>query len=153
MSQLKNYFIHYYIETFFCLAITFLILFSLFFFSSDILLYLLFPYSIFLFVSSSDNFCIYLLVALLIFFYHFHNNLLLCLVSLLGFFDNRLNQHSHSFLYIITFFLESTPFINQGGTIYYANCINFAHIPKINSASTSLNINNSNIIKAHSFLH
>ena len=31
--------------------------------------------------------------------------------------------------------------------MHYANCNIFAHIPKMNSVSTSFNINNNNIIK------
>ena len=38
-------------------------------------------------------------------------------------------------------------------SIHYFNCIIFAHIPKMNSLSIYFNINNSNIIKTHSFLH
>ena len=77
--------------------------FILFFFSSDILRYLLFPYSFFFFnfFLLQICFCIYLLPVFLISLYHFHNNPLLYLVSRLSFFDNRLNKHSNSFLYII----------------------------------------------------
>ena len=46
------------------------------------------------------SFCIYLLPALLITLCYFYSNLLLYLVSNLCFFDNKLNQCSHSFLYI-----------------------------------------------------
>ena len=45
-------------------------------------------------------FCIYLLPVFLISLCHFHNNPLLYLVSRLSFFDNMLNKHSNSFLYI-----------------------------------------------------
>ena len=50
-------------------------------------------------------------------------------------------------------FLQNTSFISQIRTIHYVNCIIFTHIPKMNSVCISFNINNSNIIKTHSFLH
>ena len=49
--------------------------------------------------------------------------------------------------------LRNTPFISQVRTIHCINCIIFAHIPKANSVSIPLHINNSNIIKTHTFLH
>ena len=42
-----------------------------------------------------------------------------------------------------------TPFLS----IKLEPFIIFAHIPEMNSVTTLLNINNSNIIKTHSFLH
>ena len=39
------------------------------------------------------------------------------------------------------------------GITHYANCIIFAHIPKMNSVSTSFEIKYSKIIQTHSFLH
>ena len=96
-SQLKNYFIYYYIATFLVFV----------FFSSDILWYLFFRYSHFLFFSSSDKFLYLSLACTLNFFYHFHNNLLRCLVLRLSFFDNKLNQHIHSFLYVIKKFYKT----------------------------------------------
>ena len=86
----------------FCLAIIFSRSFSLCFFSSDILQYLFFPYSLFfIFFLLQISSCIYLFRASLISLYHFHKNILLYLVSCLCFFDIKLNQHSHSFLCII----------------------------------------------------
>ena len=86
----------------------------------------------------------------LIFLYHFHNNLLLFLVSRLCFSDNKSN---HSFLYIIKKIKKHFFSLSQIRIVHYANCIIFAHISKANSVSTSFHINNSNIIKTHSFLH
>ena len=43
--------------------------------------------------------------------------------------------------------------MNQIRFFHYVDCIIFAHIEKMNSVSTSFNINNRNIIKSHSFLH
>ena len=43
------------------------------------------------------SFYIYLLLIVLISVYHSHTNLLLYLVSRLGFFDNKLNRHIHLF--------------------------------------------------------
>ena len=91
-SQLKNYFIHYYIETLLPRDI-FLMFFSFCFFSSDILWYL-FHILFFYFFLHQISFLIYLWLALLIFLYHFHNNLFLYLVSYLCFFDNKSNQWS-----------------------------------------------------------
>ena len=107
-SQSKNYFILYYTETFLPRNNVFniLLIFASFLqtyysiYSSHILFIYLFLLQI--------SFCIYLLLALLIFFNHFHNNLLLYLVSHLCFFDNKLNQQSHSFLYIIKIFYKSS---------------------------------------------
>ena len=104
--------------------------------------------SFFFFFLLQISFCVYLSHALLIFLYNFYNNLLLYLISRLCFFDNKSNQRSftHPFLYII-----KTPFISQIRAIHYVNCMIFSHIPKMNSVSTSFNINNTNIIKTHSF--
>ena len=95
----KLFFIHYYIETFLPCDSFFWYSFSICFFSSDILRYLFFPYSLLLFLSSSDKFIyiyiyiyIYILLTFLISLYHIHNNLLLYLVSRFCFFDNKLNQ-------------------------------------------------------------
>ena len=96
----KNYFIHYYIETFlprdnfFDILLVFVSFLQTYYniYSSHIL---------FLFFSSLDKILYLSLACSLNLLYHFHNNLLLYLVSRLGFFDNRLNKHSHSFLYII----------------------------------------------------
>ena len=96
-SQLKIYFICYYIETFLPHDNFFDILLIFVFFlqtyrdicSSHILSF----YFFFLQIS----FCIYLLLAFIMSLYHFYNNLLLYLVSRLGFFDNKLNQRIHSF--------------------------------------------------------
>ena len=103
-SHLKKLFIHYYIETFLSRDNFFWYSFSLSLFSSDILWYLFFPYSLFLFFSSSDL----PLACSLNFSWSFHNNFLLYLVSRLCFFDNKSIQRScsqwnftHSFLYII----------------------------------------------------
>ena len=138
----KNYFIHYYIETFlprdnfFDILLVFVSFLQTYYdiYSSHIL---------FLFFSSLDKILYLSLACSLNLFYHFHNNLLLYLVSCLGFFDNKLNQHFqwnciHSFLYVIKK-LQNTDFINQIRTIHYFNYIIFAHIPKTNSVSTSLN--------------
>ena len=124
-----------------------------FFFSSDILWYLFFPYPLFLFFSSTDKFVYLFLACSPKVFWSFHNNLLLYLVSRLCFFDNNLNQHSRSFLYITKIYLSNTPFINQVRTIRYINCFIFSQILKMNSVCISFNINNRNIIKARSFLH
>ena len=93
---------------------------------------------------------IYLWHAFSIFLYHFHNKLLLYLVSRFCFSDNK---SSHSIFIYNKKKLQNTFFINQIRIVYYANCIIFALIPKVNFVSTSLNINNSNIMKTYSFLH
>ena len=141
---------HYYIETFLPRDNFFDILLVFFFLQTNYGMYSSHNLS-FCFFLLQISFCIYLLLAVLIFFYHFHNNILLYLVSLLGFFDNRLNQHSRVFLCIIKNVIKY-PFYESSQN-HYVNCIIFAPIPKINSVSTSLNINNSNIIKTHSFFH
>ena len=97
-SQLKNYFIHYYIETF-LLRSNFFDILLVFVSFLQTLQYLFFPYSLLLFFSSSDKFLYLSLACSLNLFYHFHNNLLLYLILCLGFFYNKLNQHSHPFLY------------------------------------------------------
>ena len=95
-SQLKNYFIHYYIETFLPRDNFFAILLVLGFFLQTYCSICFFHILFFYFFLLQINFCIYLLLALLIFLYHFHNNLLLYLVSRLCFFDNKLIQRSCS---------------------------------------------------------
>ena len=105
-SQLKNHFVYYFIETFLPLDNFFdilLIFFSFFqtyynIYSSNILFFYFFLLQI--------SFCIYLLLAPLISLYHFHNNFLLYSVSRLCFFDNNLNQHTYSLLYIIKKFIK-----------------------------------------------
>ena len=102
-------------------------------------------------------FCIYLSPAPWISLYYFYNNILLYLVSHVCFVGNRLNQYSHSFFIYnkknLYKTIMSVLFINQIRTICYVNCIIFTDIPKTNSVGISFNINNSNIIKSHSFLH
>ena len=114
-SQLKNYFIHYYIETFLPRDNFFAILLVLGFFLQTYCSICFFHILFFYFFLLQINFCIYLLLALLIFLYHFHYNLLLYLVSHICFFDNKLNQRNciqrsctHSFLYIIKKSLKAT---------------------------------------------
>ena len=141
-SQSKNYFILYYTETFllrnnvFNILLMFVSFLQTYYsiYSSHILFIYLFLLQI--------SFCIYLLLALLIFFNHFHNNLLLYLVWHLCFFDYKLNQQSHSFLYIIKKF-------------YKSSILSAKLEPSIlfNSVSIYFNISNSNINKTHSFLH
>ena len=95
----KNYFIHYYIETFlprdnfFDILLVFVSFLQTYYdiYSSHIL---------FLFFSSLDKILYLSLACSLNLFYHFHNNLLLYLVSRLGFFDNKLKSaHSLVFIY------------------------------------------------------
>ena len=96
----KNYFIHYYIETFFVLQYFFdiLLVFASFLQTYyDIHCSHIFFFSFFILQISCY---IYLLPAPLISLYYFYSNLLLYLVSNLCFFNNRLNQGSHPFLYI-----------------------------------------------------
>ena len=123
--QLKNYFIHYYIETFLRHNNFFDILLVFVSFLRTYCEICFFHILSFYFYLLQISFCIYLLLALLISLYQFHNNLLLYLVSRLGFIR----------------------------IVHYVNCIIFGHILKINSVSTSFNINNSNTIKTHNFLH
>ena len=133
--------------------------FSLCFSSSDILWYLCLPYFLFSFFFLQISFCIYPLLALLIFLYHFHNSFLLYLVAHLCFFwiisffirVALIGIAFTHFLHIIKK-LSNTFFVDKIRIVHYANCIIFAHISKVNSVSTSFNINNSNIIK-NSFLH
>ena len=96
--QLKNYFIHYYIETFLPRNNFFDILLVFVFFLQtyyDTYSSRIFFFSFFLLQIS---FCIYFLPALLASLYYFYSNLLLYLVLCFGFFDNKLNQRSHSFI-------------------------------------------------------
>ena len=98
--QLKNYFIYYYIETFLSCNNFFDILLVFVFFLQtyyDTYSSRIFFFSFFLLEIS---FCIYFLPAFLASLYYFYSNLLLYLVLCFGFFDNKLNQQSHSFLYI-----------------------------------------------------
>ena len=99
-SQLKNYFIYYYIATFLPHDNFFDILLVFVFFSSDILWYLFFLYSI-LFFSSSDKFLYLSLACPLNLFLLFHNNSLLYFVSRLCFFDNKLIQRSCIYSFLI----------------------------------------------------
>ena len=97
---LKNYFIHCYVETFLPCDIFFdILLVSVSFlqtyydaYSSHILSFYFFLLQI--------SFFTYLSLVLLISLYYFYINLLLYLVLRFAFFDNKLNQWSHSFLYI-----------------------------------------------------
>ena len=88
-SQLKNYFIHYYIETFYPRDNFFDIL-QVFVFFTQANYGICFFHILFLFFIFQISFYIYLLLALLIFLYYDHNNLLLYLVSRLCFFDNKI---------------------------------------------------------------
>ena len=74
------------------------------------LLYLFFPYSLFIFFSSSDN-SLYLFFALsvLIILCYFHDDPLPCLKSLLCFFDNKL---FHSFFIYDEKKLYKAPFLS-----------------------------------------
>ena len=58
----------------------------------------------FYFFLLQKSFCIYVVLVPLISLSHFNNNLLLYLVSRLGFFDHKLSQYSHSFSYFLHFF-------------------------------------------------
>ena len=69
------------------------IFFNFCFFSSNILRYLFFPYSIFLFLSSSDRFLYVSLACSFSLFYYFYNNLLLYLIIFLCFLDNKLHMY------------------------------------------------------------
>ena len=100
-SQLKNYFIHYYIETFLPRDNFFDILLVFVSFLQTYCGICFFHILSFYFFLLQISFCIYLLLALLILLYHFHKNLLLYLVLSPDFFDNKLNQHVQSVLYII----------------------------------------------------
>ena len=100
LLQLKNDFIHFYIETFLPHDKFFDIL-LIFFFFRHITIFIFSKFSFFYVFLLQISFCIYLLLVLLISLHQFHNDLQLYLVSCLNFFDNRLNRHFHPFLYII----------------------------------------------------
>ena len=117
ISQLKNYFIYYYyycccyyyyIQTFlphdnsFGNLLVFLSFLETYF---DIYFYCV------LFFSPSDKLLYISLACTFNLSLLFHNNPQLYLVSRLGFFDNRLNKCSHSFLYITKNFLLNTYFV------------------------------------------
>ena len=91
------------------------------------------------------SFCIFLII----FLYHFHNNLLFYLVSHLCFFDNKFCYSSfiHNKKNAILFFFHLD--------YNYSLCLRiiFAHIPRVNSAISSFNRSNTNIIKICCFLH
>ena len=96
--QLKNYFIHCYVETFLSCNNFDILLVSVSFFQTYYDTYSSCILSYFFLLQISC--CIYLSPVLLISLYYFHSDLSLYLVLRFSFFDNKLNQWSHSFLYI-----------------------------------------------------
>ena len=145
---LKKYFICYYIETFLPRHNFFDILLA---FVSFLQAYYDICFShilCFCFSILQISVYIYFLLDHLTSLYHFDNNLLLYLVSLLCFSDNKLN---HS-LFIYNKKNYKTPFLlTKLELLIIVYCIIIAHIPKVNSISTSFNINNSKIIKPIAF--
>ena len=90
----------------------------------------------------------YFLLFLFILLYHFHDNLLLCLISFLCFFDNKF---FYPILSLIKKFIMIYFFHLKVRSFHYVYCIIFSYVPKMNSIITSCNRNNSDFVKIQSF--
>ena len=133
--------IHYHIETFLLHYKDFNILLSSVLFRQTYYDICFFHIPFFKSYLLQISFYIYLLQALSIFLYCFHNNLMLYLVLLLCFSDNK---SCHSFFIYNKKKYNKTPILSIRLEL---------SIMKVNSVSTTFNINNGNIIKTNRFLH